>query len=93
MKDLLPYCKYYHGEEKCPYEHDTPQRAFWIYERSFVLKVRQQTEIYNIWSKYDKEEIPKTLHSSPEKCAIYSFVTNMIGKWIPEMYYEFVGQY
>lgn len=51
MKELLKHCRYYRGEEACPFE-DQNKKMLWSYERSWVLDSSQSHDFGELVDEY-----------------------------------------
>jgi len=90
MKDLLPYCKYYHGEEECPFDfHDFSilnqmRISFWEAEKQLIDECQIDPEIFRNYLKLAEHNYRGVRKEMPlEKRAVFYFVCDMIEKWDP----------
>lgn len=51
MEELLKFCRYYKGEEDCPF-NDQDKAMLWFYERSWVLDIENDRFENSLISDY-----------------------------------------
>lgn len=95
-KKLEKYCRYYKGEEECPFEYDTPAYHFWHFEKMFYAE--RDDEGRNGWIPSDGEKHSEEYNflendefNDVEK-GFLLFAYEMTAKWMPydtAMIYEY----
>ncbi len=90
-EELIKFCKYYKGEDQCPYDYPDIKHSFWSIERNFV---RISQNDYRFESEKNAVLRYIELHSDAnndllnneipiEKRAVLYFVNSMLCKWMP----------
>ncbi len=92
QEEILKHCKYYHGEEKNPYERNSDASAFWQYEKMFADTERTHEGIVSYYTQRVEEYIKRNPdaqnpYTSKEvsmvtKCIMY-YIEEMLEKWSP----------
>lgn len=88
------FCKYYKGEEKCPYEYGTPELSFWHFEEQYwnFISHRNSYEFdHKIFEdrarRYIEENKDKknfmTSDAPIEQKGFVMFAEEMLQKWCP----------
>lgn len=88
------FCKYYKGEEKCPYEYCTPEGVFWDFEKmywKFIPHLNSYEFDHRIWEYYARDYMKKnkdkknfmTSDAPIEQKGFVMFAEEMLRKWIP----------
>ncbi len=91
-KELIGYCRYYKGEEKCPYERFSNKETFWEIESMYVdLGIHDET-----WRESMETKVAKYGDKLTEEKNIFTddsvdihtkgiavYVFDMLAKWMP----------
>ncbi|MBR4325965.1 MAG: hypothetical protein IKP73_10620 [Bacteroidales bacterium] len=85
--EILKLFKYYHGEEKCPFEKDTPQSKFWFGEKMFANPphsiegwINVSQDVKNKLEDDIREKVEKQY--TKEQFAIIIFIEELFSKWV-----------
>ncbi|MCD7721306.1 MAG: hypothetical protein LUI09_03660 [Prevotellaceae bacterium] len=91
-EELLKYCRYYKGEEKCPFKEGDNRGFFWYAEKDY-LKMAERGEDC---PKSFEARVQRYLDTCPDKKNIYTdptvsihtkgmacFIEYMSAKWMP----------
>ncbi len=93
-EELIKYCRYYKGEEDCPFERNTNKSRFWHMEKNYVISRSRlgrecRTEGWeNEAKKYIKnypqaKNILTSKDVSIHTKGIVMYINEMLMKWCP----------
>ncbi len=90
MNGKYKFCKYYKGEEKCPYQYGTPDGVFWEFERmywqsEFVIDFHKECEARaRAYMKENKDKKNFLTSKAPiEQKGFVVYAEAMLEKWMP----------
>ncbi len=93
--DKYKFCKYYKGEEKCPYEYGEPENSFWFFERMYwelecnipTLHKEYEDKAHTYMEGNKDKENFMTSDAPIEQKGFVMFAEDMFIKWMPQDLY------
>ncbi len=94
-EELQKYCKYYKGEEECPFEHDSPKGRYWFFEKAYL----QYFDFKGVSSWEDRAKAFMEKHPNENTIlnrkdigihtkGIIMFMIAMYSKWVTDSLHE-----
>ncbi len=89
---ILEYCRYYKGEDACPFVTGSNQGVFWDIERQYVENAAQSDDWCGTWENYARRRISahpkrKSILTSEDTAiqtkGIAMYILEMLAKWMP----------
>lgn len=89
------FCKYYKGEEQCPYEYGTPELSFWYFEKDYWETFDDGLYTYRFDHRYFEERARTYIKENKDKKNFMTsdapieqkgfvmFAEEMLEKWVP----------
>ncbi len=91
---LIGYCRYYKGEDECPFENSTNEGFFWLVEKKYVQRAVEVG--IDEYCKYREGKAQAYIDTHPTGKNIYTstdvsihtkgiatYVEDMSAKWLP----------
>ena len=89
---IIAYCKYYKGEESCPFDDSSNKPFFWQCEKMYTQNCSRSADFHQYWIEAVKEYISSHTNeknvltsdtiSIETKCIIL-YSEEMLRKWVP----------
>lgn len=82
MNDLVKFCRYYKGEEECPYK-DPNERALWFYERAWTFDAAKEAGelAEEIIISYITRGLASFEYDDGVPLSLKAYLFNCLGKW------------